>query len=657
MKLKHYAMLTAAVAPIALNSCSFKNRKQPVMTGNYLTINDFFSEREEVAYDILDKQLKKVVRKAGMLQAYADSLDQTLMSLIGKESSFLHERDDAVIESPSGALGYTQTKPETAQDMGFSEQDLKSPKKNIRAGATYFVLNLERFVGLQDKEDTASTISFGQARNYAIIAHNLGPSATLRLLEQGSAQGFFHPQAEDFIADLQKYRTIGIEWTKPDGSKDRITPQKIEELIRYFDLIKQSEHLYDVKIENHENRAQAPKDLLVPDQEVSERPVYARVGLKKYLQVMALEGDDAATVAKDYTGELADTSAIIKYNPSLTPGRILLIPKRLLKDPIKEAKFNEVFYLDADHQSIWSYAAAYRDELSPASDVNAFVRLIQRSSKILDPTKVRGETPLYLTWFFEGADRYKAGKEVEAGDLDIINYGIKGYSRTPSKVDFNDKVAAYLQKRGEFSSQLSARSIDMVLIHTTEHGKTSEQNILDGIKAAKTAHYFIGTDGNIDQIVAPGYLTHGAGKSLWAGQFYLDFNAVNIELYANTEGKNDDAITENQYALLSALVHKLMDEYDIPVERVLGHNQVAASWYGNGGFTALRGRKGDPGEHFRWRLLGKEFTDHYTIVDQDILDGTADINADPSADRRRTSGQVEAAKERNTSEYRRLQRR
>jgi AmpD protein len=65
-----------------------------------------------------------------------------------------------------------------------------------------------------------------------------------------------------------------------------------------------------------------------------------------------------------------------------------------------------------------------------------------------------------------------------------------------------------------------------------------------------------------------------------------DFS-ISIEL----EGSDDDDFLDLQYETLSKLIQFLKQEYQIPIDNIVGHSDISP------------GRKTDPGPHFKWDLI------------------------------------------------------
>ena len=111
-------------------------------------------------------------------------------------------------------------------------------------------------------------------------------------------------------------------------------------------------------------------------------------------------------------------------------------------------------------------------------------------------------------------------------------------------------------------------------------------------KMYASAHYLIGRDGEIINLVPVEYKAWHAGKSEWNGKKYCNNWMIGIEMVATATS----GYTDEQYLALDKLTEQLRAEYNIPWDNIVGHEDVAP------------GRKKDPGALFDWdryRLLGE----------------------------------------------------
>ncbi len=126
-----------------------------------------------------------------------------------------------------------------------------------------------------------------------------------------------------------------------------------------------------------------------------------------------------------------------------------------------------------------------------------------------------------------------------------------------------------------------SRKIDMVVIHTVEGTKTGCISWFKNPKSQATAHYVVGFDGEVVQMVREKDIAWHAGN--W------DYNvrAVGIE-HEGHAGKNE--WTEAQLKASSELTAYLCRKYGIPIDRrhIIGHKEVPKQdhW--------------DPGPQFDW---------------------------------------------------------
>jgi N-acetylmuramoyl-L-alanine amidase len=124
-----------------------------------------------------------------------------------------------------------------------------------------------------------------------------------------------------------------------------------------------------------------------------------------------------------------------------------------------------------------------------------------------------------------------------------------------------------------------------------------------------SAHYVITTDGFIHELVNTCKCARHAGLSRWKQFSYsdrlclesLNKGSIGIEFhtpgYANGNGSDWLAFvpfTTEQRAAGLWLVKKLMADWNVPPENVLGHSDIAPD------------RKTDPGALFPWALFAQE---------------------------------------------------
>ncbi len=145
-----------------------------------------------------------------------------------------------------------------------------------------------------------------------------------------------------------------------------------------------------------------------------------------------------------------------------------------------------------------------------------------------------------------------------------------------------------------FNERPAGVAIDILLLHYT--GMQSAEEALSRLcdPAAKvSAHYTIDLDGAIYRHVEDAKRAWHAGVSFWAGERDINGRSIGIELVNPGHEFGYNEYPEAQIQALMALGTVLRREHPIPVERVLGHSDVAPA------------RKRDPGELFPWDRLAK----------------------------------------------------
>ena len=110
--------------------------------------------------------------------------------------------------------------------------------------------------------------------------------------------------------------------------------------------------------------------------------------------------------------------------------------------------------------------------------------------------------------------------------------------------------------------------------------------------AQVSAHYLIARDGTVTRLVAEEQRAWHAGISCWKidGQDVTDVNSASIGIELDNPGHTHGLLpySDAQLATLIALCRDIMRRWNIPLENIVGHDQIAP------------GRKIDPGPLFPW---------------------------------------------------------
>lgn len=136
-----------------------------------------------------------------------------------------------------------------------------------------------------------------------------------------------------------------------------------------------------------------------------------------------------------------------------------------------------------------------------------------------------------------------------------------------------------------------ARRPNFVILHdtTSDNVKHSLKTLTDPAREV-SAHYLIGRDGSLYQLVDEHRRAWHAGISYWGGNADLNSASIGIEL----DNTGVEPYSELQIARLIDLLKELKERYRIPAPNFLGHGDVAPR------------RKVDPGRQFPWEHLANE---------------------------------------------------
>jgi N-acetylmuramoyl-L-alanine amidase len=140
------------------------------------------------------------------------------------------------------------------------------------------------------------------------------------------------------------------------------------------------------------------------------------------------------------------------------------------------------------------------------------------------------------------------------------------------------------------SPNFDARRANMVVLHHTSDSTVDEAlATLTDPERKVSAHYLIGRDGEILQLVEERDRAWHAGKSWWGGN--TDINSVSIGIELDNDG--DEPFPDAQIHALLGLLAGIQQRHGIPRANIVGHADVAP------------GRKVDPSAWFPWRRLAE----------------------------------------------------
>ena len=136
----------------------------------------------------------------------------------------------------------------------------------------------------------------------------------------------------------------------------------------------------------------------------------------------------------------------------------------------------------------------------------------------------------------------------------------------------------------------NARGAILIVLHATEQESVSQS--LTTLRTRNSggkvsAHYLIGRDGRLYQLVAENRRAWHAGGGSWGTITDVNSASIGIEL----DNNGHDAFAEPQVRSLLLLLEDLCRRLDIPRTQVIGHADMAPA------------RKKDPGALFPWARL------------------------------------------------------
>ena len=140
------------------------------------------------------------------------------------------------------------------------------------------------------------------------------------------------------------------------------------------------------------------------------------------------------------------------------------------------------------------------------------------------------------------------------------------------------------------SPNFDERRPNFVILHqtTNDDAERALLTLTDPLKKV-SAHYLVGRDGAVIQLVDERARAWHAGESWWGGLTDLNSASIGIEL----DNNGDEPFAEPQIAALLDLLADLKTRLRIPAANFLGHGDIAP------------GRKVDPSRHFPWKLLAE----------------------------------------------------
>lgn len=141
------------------------------------------------------------------------------------------------------------------------------------------------------------------------------------------------------------------------------------------------------------------------------------------------------------------------------------------------------------------------------------------------------------------------------------------------------------------SPNFDVRRPNLVIIHHT--GDETQRDALRTLTSPShkvSAHYLIGRNGQIVQLIDERDRAWHAGTSWWGGLTDINSASIGIEL----DNNGHEPYADTQIDALLALLNDLRTRYRIPAANYIGHADVAP------------GRKVDPSAWFPWEKLAEQ---------------------------------------------------
>lgn len=159
-----------------------------------------------------------------------------------------------------------------------------------------------------------------------------------------------------------------------------------------------------------------------------------------------------------------------------------------------------------------------------------------------------------------------------------------------------DQETVTLTCRAEFYTAGRASAVEYIVIHTIQGSLQSGIHTIANGSREVSAHYLIGRDGTIVQMVREADTAWHAGtcpidsdpdECEWPQSRVLNANSIGIEHAGHTD--DPDYPTEAMYRASAALVRRLAAAYGIPLDRqhIVGHSEIKPT-------------KPDPGPPWDW---------------------------------------------------------
>ncbi|MBK0329139.1 N-acetylmuramoyl-L-alanine amidase [Rhodobacteraceae bacterium F11138] len=163
--------------------------------------------------------------------------------------------------------------------------------------------------------------------------------------------------------------------------------------------------------------------------------------------------------------------------------------------------------------------------------------------------------------------------------------------RHPSVAPWTTEPLPVWHPSPNFGPRRDGLTPDLVVLHFTAMRSAAEalHRLCDPVSEV-SAHYLIGGDGAVWQMVDEEMRAWHAGAGEWLGRGDVNSRSIGIEL----DNRGSHPFSQPQMCALERLLSDIMARRSIQPQGVIGHSDMAPS------------RKFDPGPRFDWRRLARQ---------------------------------------------------
>lgn len=180
------------------------------------------------------------------------------------------------------------------------------------------------------------------------------------------------------------------------------------------------------------------------------------------------------------------------------------------------------------------------------------------------------------------------------GSEKIYSKQIRGFSKELKKKETNafvDSTGNPLASQWVSTVNFNLRKPNYVIIHhTAQKSVDATLKTFTTTKTQVSAHYLIGQDGKVTQLLNDYLRAWHGGIAKWGS--ITDINSVAIGIELDNDGSSP--FSDAQINALLAVLQKLKTTYNIPRSNFIGHSDIAPS------------RKVDPSTFFPWAKLAEK---------------------------------------------------